>query len=202
MRMTFPALALTLGLLSQTPPAQTPPGKHAPTTSAKKSVNPNDANAAIIKEFLKRVDTYVALHKKLEDTLPPLPKQTTPQSIDQHQRALAKLIQEARKGAKQGDILTPQMQALVRRLLRPVFAGRDGAHVRAEILDNEYKGNVVLSPNGRYPDEIPVSTMPPQVLQNLPKLPEDMEYRFVRANVILFDPHAHLIPDWVPQAFK
>jgi hypothetical protein len=134
--------------------------------------------------------------------LPPLAKQTTPQSIDQHERALAALIQQARKGAKQGDILTLQMQALVRRLLVPVFAGREGAHVRSEILDNEYKGNVVLTPNGRYPDEIPVSTMPPQVLQNLPKLPEEMEYRFVRQNVILFDPHAHLIPDWVPQAFK
>jgi hypothetical protein len=60
----------------------------------------------------------------------------------------------------------------------------------------------VLTPNGRYPDDIPVSTVPPQVLQNLPKLPEELEYRFVRQNLILFDPHAHIIPDWVPQAFK
>ena len=94
------------------------------------------------------------------------------------------------------------MQTLVRRLLVPIFRGTDGAHVRAEIMDNEYKGNVVLRPNGRYPDEIPVSTVPPQVLQFLPKLPEELEYRFVRQNMILFDPHAHVIPDWVPQAFK
>jgi hypothetical protein len=69
-------------------------------------------------------------------------------------------------------------------------------------MDKEYKGNVILTPNGRYPDEIPVSTVPPQVLQFVPKLPEDLEYRFVRQNLILFDPHSHLIPDWVPQAFK
>ena len=218
MRMLLAALALVAAVVvtttppaqappkpvppTQVPPAQVPPDKRAPTTSPKKSVNPDDPNAAIIKDFLKRVDVYVALHKKFENTLPPLPKQTTPQIIDQHERALAKLIQAGRKRAKQGDIFTVQMQTLVKRLLAPIFSGTDGAHVRAEIMDNEYKGNVVLTPTARYPDEIPVSTVPPQVLQFLPKLPEDLEYRFVRQNMILFDPHAHVIPDWVPQAFK
>jgi hypothetical protein len=187
---------------TQLPPGQVPPEKRAPTTSPKKSVNPDDPNAAVIKDFLKRVDVYVALHRKLEQTLPPMPKQTTPQSIDQHERALEKLIRAERKGAKQGDIFTTQMQALVKRLLVPIFSGTDGAHVRAEIMDNESKGNVVLTPNARYPDEIPVSTVPPQVLQFLPKLPEELEYRFVHQNLIMFDPHAHIIPDWVPQAFK
>jgi hypothetical protein len=201
--MLLAALALTAGLLPfQTAQPKTPPGKRAPTTSAKKSVNPNDAHAAIIKDFLARVDTYVALRRKFEDTLPALAKQTNPQEIDGHQRALARLIQEGRKSAKQGDIFTPGMQAVVRKLLAPTFSGADGAHVKAEILDNESKGNVTLTPNGRYPDDIPVSTVPPQVLQNLPKLPEQLEYRFVRQNLILFDPHAHIIPDWVPQAFK
>ena len=185
-----------------TPTGQVPADKRAPTTSPKKSVNPDDANAEVIKEFLKRVDGYVALHKKLENTLPPLPRQTDPHQIDRHERALAGLIQQARKAAKRGDLFYPGMQTLVRRLLVPVFSGRDGAHVRAEIMDNESKGTIVLAPNGRYPDEVPVSTVPPQVLQNLPKLPEELEYRFVRQNLILFDPHAHIIPDWVPQAFK
>ena len=221
MRLILAALALTAAVVlaqsaakpptqappksvppTQVPPAQVPPEKRAPTTSPKKSVNPDDPNAEVIKDFLKRVDVYVALHKKLEQTLPPLPKQTTPQIIDQHERALAKLVQAERKGAKQGDVFTTHMQALVKRLLVPIFRGADGAHVRAEIMDNEYKGNVVLTPNGRYPDEIPVSTVPPQVLQFLPKLPEELEYRFVRQSLILFDPHAHIIPDWVPAAFK
>jgi hypothetical protein len=56
-------------------------------------VNPN---AVTIKEFLKRVDGYVEVHKKLEATLPALPKQTRPQLIDAHERALARLIQDAR----------------------------------------------------------------------------------------------------------
>jgi hypothetical protein len=164
----------------------------------KPAVNPN---AATIRDFMKRVDEYVALHKKLEATLPSLPKQTTPQQMDAHERALAKLMQEARANAKPGDILTPAMQRLVRTLLRPIFQGKAGQQIKAEITDKEYKGSVKLTVNGRYPDEVPVSTMPPQVLESLPKLPEELEYRFILNTLILFDPHAHIIADFVERAF-
>ena len=56
--------------------------------------------------------------------------------------------------------------------------------------------------NGRYPDEVPVSTMPPQILATLPRLPEELEYRFIQTDMILFDPHAHLIADFMVGAFK
>jgi len=55
--------------------------------------------------------------------------------------------------------------------------------------------------NGRYPDDVPVSTMPPQVLVALSKLPEELEYRFIQNNLILFDPHSHLIVDYMVRAF-
>ena len=169
---------------------------------AKKAPQRVNASAAVIQNFLKQVDGYVAQHKKLEDTLPPLPKQTTPHQIDAHQRALAKMIQEARKDARPGALLTPAMQQRIRTLLRPVFAGPEGVQIRNEILDNEYKGNVKLLVNSRYPDEIPVSTMPPQVLQALPKLPEELEYRFIQNHLILFDTHAHIIADYMERAFN
>ena len=46
----------------------------------------------------------------------------------------------------------------------------------------------------------PISTVPPDVLQTLPKLSEDMEYRFVGDNLILLDAHAHIIADYIPDA--
>jgi hypothetical protein len=187
---------LLLGVIALTLTAPIPQ-KTAPPK--KPTVN---ADAAVIADFVKHVDGYAALHKKLEATLPALPKQTTPQQMDAHERALAKLIQDGRASAKQGDLFTPAMQRLVRRLLAPVFTGRAGAQIKSEITDKEYKGTVKLAVNGRYPDEVPVSTMPPQVLQALPKLPEELEYRFVLTSLILFDPHAHIIPDFVEQAFK
>jgi hypothetical protein len=174
--------------------------KSQPKSQAKKpAVN---ANALVIQDFLKRVDEYVKLHKKLEDPLPKLSKQSTPQELDTHERALSKLIQEGRKDAKQGDLLTPGMQQFIRTVLRPIFSGKAGLQIKSEIMDKEYKGNVQLVVNGRYPDEVPVSTMPPQVLAALPKLPEELEYRFIQNNLILFDPHAHIIPDFVVRAFN
>jgi len=189
MLRTLLAGALLLAVIQPSAPAAQ---KHTP-------VNPD---AVTIEQFKQRVGEYIALHRKLESTLPALPKQTNPQQVDAHQRALAKLIQQARAAAKPGDIFDPPMQALVRRLLVPVFSGKAGAQIKSEITDNEYKGDVKLVVNGRYPDEVPVSTMPPQVLQALPKLPEDLEYRFVLTNLILFYPHAHIIPDFVERAFK
>lgn len=161
-----------------------------------------NADAAVLSDFMKHVNEYVALHRKLEATLPKLPTKATPAQVDTHERALAHLIQQARAGAKQGDIFTVPMQSLVRQLLVPVFQGPGGTQIKTEITDNEYKGNVKLVVDGRYPDEVPLSTMPPQVLQALPKLPEDLEYRFVRTSLILYDPHAHIIPDFVDRAFS
>jgi len=187
---TLAAVALLVGL-------STTGGSASQAT--KPAVNPD---AATVQDFVKRVDQYVALHKKLEDPLPRLPAQTTPEQIDAHQRSLGKLIQEARKGARQGDIITVGMQRFVRNLLRPVFSGSAGLQIKAEIMDKEYKGNVKPVVIGRYPDEVPISTMPPQVLKSLPQLPEELEYRFIQTNLILLDPHAHLIVDYMVRAFN
>ena len=171
----------------------------APSAAAgqKPRTNPD---AATIADFTKRVKEYVDLHKKLEDTLPKLPKEATPQQIDPNQRALGKLIQENRAGAKQGDLFTPTMQRLVRRLIRQVFRGEAAARqLKKEILE-EYTP-VEVKVNGRYPDSIPLSTVPPQVLKGLPKLAEELEYRFVGDRLILLDTHAHIIADYVERVF-
>ena len=54
--------------------------------------------------------------------------------------------------------------------------------------------------NARYPDTVPLTTVPPQVLQTLPKLTEDLEYRFIGDSLILLDGHAHIIADFIEDA--
>ena len=184
--------ALLLSLSSASAPAQSP-AKAQPRTNSQ---------ANVIAKFENRVHTYVELRDKLEESLKDLPKQTDPTSADHHQRALQKLVQTSRKSAKVGDIFTPDMQQLVRRLLRPIFSGKSGRQIRDEIHDNEYKGDAPLMVNARYPDEVPLSTVPPQVLTSLPKLPSELEYRFIGTSLILFDPHAHIIVDFMKRAFQ
>ena len=54
--------------------------------------------------------------------------------------------------------------------------------------------------NGRYPDTIPLSSMPPQILKVLPQLPQELEYRFIEPTLILLDVHAHIIVDYMTGA--
>jgi hypothetical protein len=161
---------------------------------------PVNDDAKALAAFLERVNQYATLHQKLENSLPHLSKESTPQQVDTHQRALAKLIQDARQSAKQGDIFTPDAQSVIRKLVGNVFSGPEGADLKASVMD-ENPGVPNLKVNSRYPDEIPVSTIPPQLLQTLPKLPEEMEYRFVGNNLILMDTHAHTVADFVSDTF-
>jgi hypothetical protein len=169
----------------------------ASATAQRDRTNPN---AAAIAEFTKRVDEYVALHKKLEATIPSLPKEATPQQIDQHQRALGRLIAQARANAKRGDIFTPEMERIARKLLNDIFRGPGGAQMKREVFEEYGQRNIVPKVNGRYPDEVPLSTVPPGVLAGLPRLPEELEYRFVGTSLILLDPHAHIIADFIERA--
>jgi hypothetical protein len=181
------------------PPAEQgkPASGASPQAPADQPVNP-DAKA--LAGMMERINEYAALHRKLEDSLPHLSKESTPQEIDKHQRALGKMIQDARREAKQGDLFTPESQAVIKRLLARVFGGPDGPALKASIMD-ENPGLPTLKVNERYPDTVPLSTIPPQVLEGLPKLPEEMEFRFVGNSLILMDVHAHIIADFIPNAF-
>lgn len=158
---------------------------------------PPNPDAAAIAGFLERVNQYVALHKKLEDALPKLPQEATPNQIDEKERALGKLIQEARKGAQRGDLFTPEMTVVVKRLMTQVFGGPGGQKLRSSVMDENVKEYPVRV-NQRFPDSIPISTMPPAVLKALPELPEEMQYRFVSSQFVLLDPHSHLVVDFIP----
>jgi hypothetical protein len=141
----------------------------------------------------------VALHKKVEDGITPLPEEAKPEQIDLALRQLSQGIVAARTGAKVGDVFSPAMQAKIRQTLKQVFSDGDGKALRASILDENPIGTSVRV-NGPYPDSIPLSTMPPEVIAALPKLPEELEFRFVGERLILFDHHAHLIIDYVDHA--
>lgn len=157
-------------------------------------------DAATIADFMKRVDAYVTLHKKVDGSLQEPARDGRPESFLEHERAFAKLMQKERPYAKQGDLLTKPMRNIVRRLLAGVFRGPDGRQIKKSILD-EYTGSVRLQANTQYPEGAPFSSVPPQILQRLPKLPEGLEYRFVGPRLILLDAHARLIVDFVERVF-
>jgi hypothetical protein len=113
--------------------------------------------------------------------------------------ALLRSIQQQRPRTKPGEIFTKEIRAYFRRQLEGVFAGPEGRKLKAAIMD-ENPGPIRLQINGRYPDSVPLATMPPQVLAALPKLPDELEYRFIAERLILLDVPAHLIVDLIEDA--
>ena len=168
--------------------------------SADSSVPPQAANrdAQTLTDFQTRVKSYLAMRQKLLVGRPTLPDKATPDQVEAYQRALGDLIIAARKGARKGELFGGDMTVLVRRLLGPIFKGPDGAAIRNAILEEPQP--LVPTINTRYPDDVPVSSMPPEILKALPKLEEILEFRFVGRHLILMDVPAHLIVDIVDNA--
>lgn len=157
------------------------------------AVEPNLAS------FQERLQGYVKLRQTAVSNTPALSKKGTPIEIDQHERALAEAMRKARPRAKQGDILTPD--------LKPVFTGvLDTRAKKASVKDGnptheKAPGEVTpkIEVNAIYPKSAPLSTVPPTVLLRLPRLPKDMEYRFVGRTLILRDVEANMIVDYMPE---
>lgn len=149
------------------------------------------------REFSEQVRKYVKLHKQMEASLPALKSTKDPAVIVGYQQALAKKLFQARREAKQGDIFTPEVSTEFRAILSNVFHGADAGLARATIKQGEPVKAVSLQVNTTYPDAVPVTTVPPLMLQKLPPLPREVQYRIVDRFLVLQDVRANLIVDFM-----
>ena len=153
-------------------------------------------DAAGFQQFLDRVQDYVKLHRAAEATLPPLkPKEELPEMITAHQQALARKIRQARPHSKRHDIFTKSSHEAFRHAIRSTFQGPQATHVRATVQQGNPLKEIHLKVNEVYPDAVPHTTVPPTLLQRLPKLPDELEYRIVGRDLILLDVRANLVVD-------
>lgn len=196
-------LALTAACTNDLPDPKATTATPAAAPPTERVVGPlTQAEAAALATMNDRLKAYLDLHKKVEDGLPKLPAQATPEQIDVRQRAFEQKLREARASAKPGEIFTPEAKPVILRLLATVFGGPEGKKLKASIMDeNPLDPSAFrLSVNRRYPDSVPLTSVPADVLQTLPKLTEDLEYRFLGDALILLDAHAHIIADYIENA--
>lgn len=171
----------------------------AGTAAAQPAAALRAQDAQAVADFSKRAAAYAELHRTSEATLPAQPDRPTSAQLDAHERALARLIARARPNAPAGSLFTRDVRAAFRRRIAAALSGPDGAQIRRSIMD-ENPGRFNIAINSRYPDHVPLSTMPTQLLAALPELPEELEYRFIGDRLILLDVHAHLIVDYMDDA--
>jgi hypothetical protein len=182
-RIPFPAMIAALFTLSG-------------ALHAEDVVNPH---AKALMKFQDRVEAYLALHKTAEAQLPALKTTDSSADITTHQHLLADKIRKQRGNAGQGTIFSPDVSKEFRRLAAVPLQGIDGGRVHKSLKRAE---PVVarLEANTPYPENLPLQSIPPTLLENLPKVPPEVDYRIVGHALILRDVAANLIVDYVPDA--
>ena len=167
-------------------------------TSTDPAVNPN---AAAMAEFKARVDKYADLHKQLAKGAAAQKETKEPAEIQAATKALAAKVQAARADAKHGDIFTPEIRPVFRRLLAPELKGEAGRDTKEIIKDDApAPGSVPFKVNAKYPEGQPLPTVPANILLTLPELPAPLEYRLVGQHLLLLDTAADLVVDYILNA--
>ncbi len=113
----------------------------------------------IVADFSARVWEYSELRSELEKGLPPLTVTDDPAEIRRAVRALRKKDPCGARGAKQGDMFTPTISVEFRKALILEV----DANTWAAIMDDN-PGEFSNQINGIYPQEKPLSTVPPNIL--------------------------------------
>jgi len=154
-------------------------------------------DGVIVAEFSARISAYAELRRTLEEGLPGLVVTANSNEIRRAEEALARRIRLARERAQQGDIFSPAINAAFKQLLMGVT--KPG--VCAAILEDN-PGSIPFRTGAPYPRDRALSTVPPSVLGVLPTLPDDVQYRFLDRDLILYDTRANMMLDRIPSAIR
>lgn len=182
MRSALRCAALALLLL--------PASSHAQPAAA-----PQPADAAF-EDFAQRIAKYAALRSELQAGLPPVTGAGDFESVRNAELALAERIRNARRAATQGEFFTTPIATAFRNILKQIDLET------WEAITDERPAAFPQRVNDAYPKTEPLSTVPPNLLARLPRLPEGLQYRFVGGNLIVHDTQANLIVDRMSEAIS
>ena len=162
---------------------------------AAQNVNPQ---AAALVEFQNRLQKYLQLRAQLADTLKPLSPTASAADLAARQESLAAALRNVRKDARHGDLVSPVVAEQIRKAVDAYFRGKDQSTRRA--VFEEVPENLRPAINRTVPDGAALATVPPLLLNSLPRLPEGLQYRFVGRHIVLVDADTRLIMDYVQNA--
>lgn len=148
-------------------------------------------------EFNARMDEYAKLRTSLQKGVPALAVTPDPKEILLAERSLAARIRKARAGKGRHDIFTEETRRAFRQLLRPVDTPENCA-----LIADDNPGEWFWAVNSEYPKGRTVSTVPGALLAVLPKLPDDIFYRFLDTDLVLHDTRANIMLDRIENAVR
>ncbi|HEY7291377.1 MAG TPA: hypothetical protein VH583_16185 [Vicinamibacterales bacterium] len=148
------------------------------------------------KDFFDRVRAYMKIHDAADTRVPSLKETSDPKEVSGREKALANEIRVERAGAQQGDVFSPSAAKEIGTIVADDFKRRPLKEQKAILVEVPMK--VPPAINTDYPTALPLATVPPTLLLELPTLPDALEYRFLGRHLILRDIKANLIVDFIP----
>ena len=161
----------------------------------------SDGNEAV-RAFVAATRDYAQIHRRLERQIGPIEISTPVDQINRLINQLAAAIRAERANATQGDFFTLALARELRTSINEALLAHDfsAADViaagRVEGIDYE---RIALRVNGTFPWVLGAA-MFPCVIEALPELPPELQYRIVGTDLVLIDIHASLIVDILPSA--
>jgi hypothetical protein len=165
------------------------------TSAGTLAAPPQDSPA--IESFNQRVQDYVALHRRLEG--PVLTTTLDMRHVRQAMDALAARITQERKDARQGEFFTREVAGELKARIREGCGG-DLQTLLAIVQEETPPGLSAPRVGSRWPTAAAHGMIPPAVLCRMPQLPVELQFGFVGPHLVLWDVHADLIVDVLPNA--
>ncbi len=155
-----------------------------------------------VRAFMTATRDYAQMHRRLEAQIGPIEINTSIDQINRIIQQLATAIRAERPDAKQSDFFTPALAPELRARINEALLADDftvADVIAAGRVDGIDYGRVALRVHDTFP-WILGTAMFPCVIQALPELPPELQYRIVGTDLILIDIHASLIVDILPSA--
>lgn len=163
---------------------------------------PPDLPAQPIATFEHATHDYALMHRRLERLVGPIEFRTPVDEINRRMQRLAAAIRAERADARQGDFFTPPLSRLLRARIHEALTEHrysvDDARTSSRVDGVDYT-RVRLQVNDTFP-WILGAAMLPCLIDVLPPLPPELQYRMVDDQLVLIDVHASLIVDVLPYA--
>lgn len=172
-----------------------------PPTCSLEVLSPAALEERTLQDFNRQVDRYVRLHRRLERDLPPEHMFGDLEDMSEAVDALHDAMVNARPNARAGAFFTPAVADVLTARLSSAITASGHTPTEAFIAMNlRYFGGIPEAQvNGRPPSGRYVRVWP-ALLNALPALPEELEYRFVGWDLVLVDVHADLVVDILKNA--
>jgi hypothetical protein len=135
----------------------------------------------------------------LEAPLPPEIVTADPERLFASKNALSMGIRAARADARQGEIFSPPLAEYFRTVVARALKEGGIRNMRA-LVEEENMVHIPARVSADYPAGRSIAMMPTCLLAALPTLPRELQYGFIGRDLILWDVHAGLIVDFVPNA--